>query len=110
MARTEQATASATTAIARRPGDVPPQAYLTYPTWLKYVVISSNMQRLQVRDKRILFHALRDEADHDVFFPAFGFTGGLFCVWQILMDVKRPRKRDGDAAATTGAQGIQRDE
>jgi len=91
------------TAVARRHGDVPPQAYLTYPTWLKYVVISNNMQRLQVRDKRIIFQVLRDETDHDIFFPTLGFTGGLFCIWQILMDVKRPRKRDASAAALAPA-------
>jgi len=64
----------------------PEQTLLTYPTWKKYIVLSSTIASLRVRDKRFLFDAMRNTSDltHNTFFPSYGFTAGHFCLWQIL--------------------------
>ena len=67
--------------------------YVTYPTWKKGIVISHSIERLVVRDKRLIFSVLRaGDATHDTFFPAFGVTAGMFCTWQILNECKRKRR------------------
>ena len=71
-------------------------AFITYPTWKKYIVLSCVVEQLRVRDKRHLFHIMRrekDMADHNSFFPAYGFTAGELSVWQILADSHRQRRR-----------------
>lgn len=70
------------------------QSYITYPTWQKYMIISQTIRTLQVKDKRGIFQTLRNEQDHDTFFPHHGITAGTFCIWQVIGDNKRPRKRE----------------
>jgi hypothetical protein len=66
----------------------PEQTLLTYPTWKKYIVLSSTVASLRMRDKRIIFDVMRNTPDltHDTFFPYYGFTAGHFCMWQILSE------------------------
>lgn len=68
-------------------------SYITYSTWQKYIVMSNAVRALQVREKRGIFQTLRHENNHDIFFPGHGITAGTFCIWQILLDNKRPRKK-----------------
>ena len=69
-------------------------SYITYSTYLKYLVVAASIKSLQVRDKRGIFSTLRTEQSPDVFFPSHGVTAGCFCIFQVLLDNKRPRRRE----------------
>ena len=71
--------------------------FITYPTWIKYIIISCYVESLRVRDKRQLFHIMRKSSgdlSHDTFFPAYGITAGEFAIWQILSDSRKSRKKN----------------
>lgn len=82
-------------------GDVigPPEEPASYPfvdakcTWVKYIVLSRVVSCIRIRDKRLIFHILRNhdetEVDENTFFPSLGFTSGEFAVFNILSDQKR---------------------
>jgi hypothetical protein len=56
------------------------------------MVISSTIDNLTVKDKRFIFHCLREyKCTPDTFMPAFGFTTAEFAVWQILGDGRKSR-------------------
>lgn len=68
---------------------------MTFATWRKYIVIARHVDKLRVRDKRNIFHLMR-ECEHitaDTFFPEYGITAGDFATWYVLKD---SRRRDGD--------------
>ena len=67
------------------------QSFITYPTWKKYLVLSSVVETLKVKDKRAIFYVMRrtELLSPDTFFPLYGFTAGDFAVWQILCDAKK---------------------
>ena len=60
--------------------------YITYPIWKKMRAIATSIEKLQIRQKRIIFNVIRNSPDgsHDTFFPSLGITAGCFCTWQIL--------------------------
>lgn len=68
---------------------------ITFPTWEKYIVLSSTIENLRVKDKRFIFHTLRKtpNATKDHFFPHFGITTAEFSCWQILSDGRKARKK-----------------
>ena len=71
------------------------RSYITYPTWKKYMVLSTYIDRLRVREKRQLFHIMRKSPialDHNLFFPHFGITAGEFATWQVLGDTRKTRR------------------
>ena len=77
------------------------QKLLTFPTWQKYMVISKTVDNLTVKDKRFIFHCLREHrCTPDTFLPSFGITTAEFAVWQILSDGRKPRSTS--AAADSG--------
>lgn len=67
------------------------QQLITYPTWERYTVLSTCINRLSIRDRRKIFHIARGihKDWHDVFFPEFGFTLSEFAVWYTLGDTRR---------------------
>lgn len=68
--------------------------FITYPTWKKYLILSSYIEHLRVRDKRQIFHIMRRQGDsltHNHFFPQYGITAGEFATWQILSDNRKTR-------------------
>lgn len=71
------------------------QHLLTYPTWERYTVLSSCINRLSIRDRRRLFQTARtvDGDGSNVFFPEFGFTLSEFAVWYTLGDQRRRTTR-----------------
>jgi hypothetical protein len=73
------------------------KSFITYPTWKKYIVLSRFVDTLRVKDKRQIFHMMRnhgpDELHHDTFFPHFGITAGEFSVWQVLSENSRKTRR-----------------
>ena len=77
--------------MADRPAE---RSFITFPTWKKYLVMASFMERLRIKDKRQLFHIMRhtDCLSHDTFFPSYGITAGEFSVWQVLSDSRRNRR------------------
>ena len=68
--------------------------YITWPTYQKYLVLAESIGDIQIRDKRTIFQLLRSNTDSNAFMPAYGFTSGAFCTWQILNEGKRVRKRE----------------
>lgn len=67
---------------------------LTFPTWEKYMVLSSTIESLKVKEKRYIFNCLRTNyCTKDSFFPTFGFTTSEFAVWQILGDGRKNRSK-----------------
>lgn len=67
---------------------------ITYPTWKKYVILSSHIDKLRVRDKRMIFQIMRKTIDlsENTFFPSYGFTAGEFATWQVLAENRKSRK------------------
>jgi hypothetical protein len=67
--------------------------FVTCPTWKKYIVLSRVIEALRVRDKRVLFNAMRHtrDLDHNTFFPSYGFAAGEFAVWQVLTEQRKTR-------------------
>lgn len=77
--------------------------YITYPTWQKYLVLSSFVERLRVKDKRLIFCTLRktENIGDDHFIPQYGITIGEFSTWSILIDTKNRKKKAGKEAKRT---------
>ena len=71
------------------------QHLLTYPTWERYTVLSSCINRLSIRERRRVFqHARTIDGDcSNVFFPEFGFTLSEFAVWYTLGEQRRRTTR-----------------
>ena len=72
------------------------QNYITYPTYKKYLTLAKTINQIQIRQKRNIFQLLRSNKDDTAFMPAYGFTSGTFCMWQILNECKRLRKKERD--------------
>ena len=69
---------------------------ITYPTWLRYMVVASVVSDLSVCVRRRVFHVLRQEGRHvDIFFPSLGLTLGEFCVWYTLRHNRRKKRPKG---------------
>ena len=71
-------------------------SFITYPTWKKYMILSSYIEGLRVKEKRHIFHIMRRHGEglnHDSFFPQYGFTTGEFAVWQVLTEHRKSRNR-----------------
>ena len=67
------------------------EATAAYPTWAKYVVMKSSMDRMRVREKRKVFNLMRlPGMSSETFLPAHGFTLGEFSAFQILDATRRP--------------------
>ncbi len=64
---------------------------ITYPTWKRYTVLAHCISKLDIRDRRRIFHIARS-TDGDwanVFLPEYGFTLSEFSVWYVLGDRRR---------------------
>ena len=74
------------------------KSFITYPTWKKYIVVSRFVENLRVKEKRQIFHIMRNhgpgELSHDTFFPQFGITAGEFSVWQVLSENRKTRRKN----------------
>lgn len=71
-------------------------SFITYPTWKKYMILSSYIEGLRVKEKRRIFHIMRKQGatlNHDSFLPQYGFTTGEFAVWQVLSEHRKTRSR-----------------
>ena len=64
-----------------------------YITWKKYVCMQRYVERMRVKDKRQIFHIIRNtpQCNHDSFLPDFGLTAGEFCIWQVLSENMRKK-------------------
>ena len=67
--------------------------FITYPTWIKYIVLSTVIESLQVKEKRQIFQIMRKTEDLSphTFFPHYGLFAGDFATWQILCDKKKKK-------------------
>ena len=73
------------------------RTFITYPTYIKYLIIACFIERLRVKEKRQIFHIMRsstDVLDENTFFPQFGITAGEFSIWQVLSENRKPRKME----------------
>lgn len=69
---------------------------ITYPTWVRYTILSNFVTSLSIRDRRYIFQLLRQTPDvhENLFFPGYGITLSEFAVWYTLDDHRRKgRKR-----------------
>lgn len=72
------------------------RSFITYPTWKKYIILSCHIESLRVRDKRQIFHTMRQMStvlNEDSFLPQYGITAGEFAVWQVLSETRKTRRR-----------------
>lgn len=64
---------------------------IMYPTWERYMILSTCIAHLSIRDRRRVFLIARsfDRDWQNVFLPEFGFTLSEFAVWYMLGDARR---------------------
>ena len=67
------------------------QDLLTYPTWERYMVLSSCIGKLTISDRRRIFLTARTSCGewNNVLLPKFGFTLSEFAVWYTIGDQRR---------------------
>ena len=78
-------------------------------SWKKSIVQSYVVRhRIQIREKRNIFNAMRTFQDvhKDCFFPTLGMSVGEYCIWYILNETTRKKKR----AATSRANSNKTDD
>ena len=70
-----------------------PTGLFQYPTWKKYIVMSSAVENLNVKEKRRVFGLMRttNSANSNTFMPYYGLTFAEFSTWQVLMDGSRSK-------------------
>lgn len=71
---------------------------VTYPIWERYTVLSHEVNKLTIRERRQIFQLARSAStlSPDMLFPAYGFTLAEFAVWYTLGDSRRKvRKSTG---------------
>uniref|UniRef100_A0A6C0KE94 Uncharacterized protein n=1 Tax=viral metagenome TaxID=1070528 RepID=A0A6C0KE94_9ZZZZ len=62
-----------------------PNATSAFFQWQRTVINYHSVRRLNVKDKRVVFNVLRNEAASDsTFIPLIGMTIGEFAVYQIV--------------------------
>lgn len=58
------------------------------------MVVSKFIEEFKVRDKRLIFQAMRSHVVSDEsFFPTYGITVGEFSIWHILSESNRTKRK-----------------
>ena len=67
--------------------------------WQRYMVLGHSISMLSVKQRRHIFHTVRNSphpTSADLFFPEYGFTLGEFATFQVLLaDTRRKRASEG---------------
>lgn len=68
---------------------------VTYPIWERYTILSCEIHKLSIRERRQLFQLARTapQLSPDMLFPSYGFTLAEFAVWYTLGDARRKTRR-----------------
>lgn len=68
---------------------------VTYPIWERYTILSCEINKLTIRERRQIFQLARatTELSPDLLFPHYGFTLAEFAVWYTLGDSRRKTRR-----------------